>query len=124
MEQTNLDGLPTLHISTRSESLASWRATVLLPPGRYRFEDEVRVVGVVPLLSAPHSGARLRVGGTVPEKVSLAGDSNWQKLCCDFNVEQPLAKVELICELHSSAGEVWFSVPALCILRINKSYEN
>jgi hypothetical protein len=123
IEQTKFDGLTTLHILAQSESLASWHTIVLLPRGRYRFEDRVRVAGVKPLPFGAHSGARLRVGGGVQETVSLAGDSSWQDLAADFEVGQPLAKVELFCELRARAGEVWFDLTTMRVLRI-KSYEN
>ena len=119
MDQPKFDGLEALHISTRAESLASWRTTVLLPRGRYRFEDRVRVAGVEPLPLGTHSGARLRVSGSARETAALTGDSAWQNLTADFEVGQPLAKVELICELRARAGEVWFDLPALRVLRID-----
>jgi hypothetical protein len=83
----------------------------------------VRVAGVEPLPFGAHSGARLRVGGGVQVTVSLTGDSLWQDLATDFEVGQPLAKVELICELRARAGEVWFDLSTMRVLRI-KSYEN
>ena len=124
MDQTKLDGREALHISAHAESLASWRTTVLLPRGRYRFEDRVRVAGVEPLPFGTRSGARLRVGGGAREAASLTGDSAWQNLAVDFEAGQPLAKVELICELRARAGEVWFELPALRVLRIDQHYEN
>lgn len=121
MDQIKMDGVATLHILTRSESLGSWRTTVLLPPGRYRLVDRVRVAGVEPLTFGGHSGARLRVSGSVQGTASLAGDSSWQALAADFEVSQPQAKVELICELRARAGEAWFDAPALRVLRMDKN---
>jgi hypothetical protein len=120
IDQVKIDGLTTLHILARSKSLASWRTMVLLPRGRYRFEDRVRIAGVEPLPFGTQSGARLRVGGSVRETVSLTGDSSWQDLSCDFEVGQPMSKVELICELRARAGEVWFSLPVLRVLRTDQ----
>jgi hypothetical protein len=120
IDQAKIDGLTTLHILARAESLASWRTTVMLPRGQYRFQDRVRVAGVEPLPFGTHPGARLRVGGSVPETASLTGDSSWQDLAADFEVGQPMAKVELICELRARAGEVWFDESALRVLRIDK----
>ena len=124
IDREELNGLPTLHISARAESLASWRATVLLPHGRYRFADRVRVAGVKPLPSGANSGARLRIGGSLRAPASLTGDSAWQGLAADFDVGPPLAKVELICELRARAGEVWYDLTAMRVLRIDKNYEN
>lgn len=119
MEEASVDGLTTLHISARSESLASWRTSVLLPHGRYRFEGSVRVAGVEPLPSGAHQGARLRIGGSARDTTSLVGDSSWQDLTADFEVGPAPAKVELICELRARAGEAWFDLSALRVLRIN-----
>ena len=124
IDQAKIDGITTLHISARSDSLASWRATVLLPRGRYRFADRVRVAGVEPLPNGTHSGARLRVDGGVRETAALTGDSSWQDLSSDFEVGQTMGKVELICELRARAGEAWFDLPALRVLQIDKNYEN
>jgi len=120
MDQTNLGGLATLHISASAECMASWRTTIMIPRGRYRFEDRVRVVGVEPLPFGAHQGARLRVGGKAGETVSLTGNSDWRDLGADFEVGQPMEKVELICELRARAGEVWFNQPAMRVLRIDK----
>jgi len=122
LEQTQKDGLAALHISTRSESLASWRTTVLLPRGRYTFKDRVRVANVKPLPFGVHQGARLRIGGSVQQTIALTGDSAWQELSTGFEVAPPFAKVELVCELRAAAGEAWFDLSALQILRTD--YEN
>jgi len=119
VDQTQKDGRPALHISVQSESLASWRTTVLLPRGHYTFQDRVRVAGVAPLPFGMHQGASLRVGGTVGGAHALTGSSDWRELSSDFEVVQPMEKVELICELRAEAGEAWFDVSALQILRID-----
>jgi hypothetical protein len=120
MDQTAEDGLTALHIAARAESLASWRTTVLLPPGRYRFEDRVRVAGVKTLPSGQISGARLRVGGKSGATGALVGDSGWQKLSADFEISESTAKIELICELRARAGEAWFDLAAMRVLRVNE----
>jgi len=117
LDQTRKDGLATLHIAVHAESLASWRTTVLLPRGHYSFQDRVRVAGVAPLPFGAHQGASLRVGGTVGEAHSLMGSSDWRELSSDFEVGQPMERVELICELRAESGEAWFDVAALQILR-------
>lgn len=123
-DRPNFEGLPTLHLSVRADSLTSWQATVLLPHGRYRFVDRVRVAGVQPLPGGANPGACLRIGGSRRETVSLAGDSAWQDLAADFEVGPPLARVELICELRARAGEVWYDLTAMRVLRIDKNHEN
>jgi hypothetical protein len=44
---------------------------------------------------------------------SLTGDSAWQMMAADFQVEQPTEEVEFICELRARAGEVWFDLNSL-----------
>ncbi|HXP59277.1 MAG TPA: CotH kinase family protein, partial [Dongiaceae bacterium] len=56
-------GLSALHIVAGPQTLASWRARVLLEPGRYRFEGRAKVAGVKPLPSGRHQCAGLRIGG-------------------------------------------------------------
>jgi hypothetical protein len=120
IDQANCDGLTALHISALAGSLASWRTTVLLPPGRYRFTDRVRLAGVEPLPLGEHSGVELRVGGRAGAHAMLTGDSGWRDLSADFEVRPPMEKVELICELRARAGEVWFDLAALRVLQTDK----
>ncbi len=119
MDEVSCEGARALHISARKESLASWRTTVLLPRGQYRFEDRVRVAGVEALPTAEPSGARVRVSGSTAGILALAGDSAWQNLAADFEVGQPVAKVELICELRARAGQAWFDLAALRVLKMD-----
>ena len=117
MDEATVDGVAALHVTAHGESLASWRTTVLLAPGRYRFEDRVRVADIQPLPSGQPSGARLRIGGQAGPTAALTGEAGWQNLSVDFEVGQPLTKVELICELRARAGEVWFDRAALRVSR-------
>ena len=119
MERTNFDGHPTLHVMTRADAAASWRTSVLLSQGRYRFEGRAQVVGVQPLPYGTHQGAGLRIGGAVRQERSLIGDVSWQMLTADFAVEEPRAEVELVCELRAHSGEAWFDLDSLRVVRTN-----
>jgi hypothetical protein len=119
MDQAKIAGLAALHILTRSASSASWHAKVLIPRGHYRFEGRVRIAGVEPLPFGEHQGAGLRIGGRVRETVSFAGDASWQTLATGFEIVQPTQEVELICELRARAGEAWFDLNSLRVLRID-----
>jgi spore coat protein H len=106
-----------LHIVTKSESTASWRTKVLLSRGRYRFEGQVKVVGVKPLPFGQHQGAGLRVTGGVRES-GLMGDSEWRALSMEFEVTETTQDVELVCELRASSGEAWFGLESLKLMRL------
>ncbi len=112
------DGTPALEIVAREMTSADWRTKVVLAPGRYRFEGRVRVAGVKPLPFAAHSGARLRVGGSRRWSAELTGDSGWQLLEVEFDVERPRTEVELLCELRASGGNAWFDSRSLQVRRM------
>jgi hypothetical protein len=111
-------GIPTLHIVAGPQTLASWRAKALLERGRYRFEGRAKVAGVKPLASGIHQGAGLRIGGGVRQAANLLGDSSWQPLAVEFQVQEASREIELICELRASAGQAWFNLDSLRIVRL------
>jgi hypothetical protein len=110
-------GLSALHIVAGPQTLASWRAKALLEPGRYRFEGRAKVAGVKPLPSGAHQGAGLRIGGGLRQAANLIGNSSWQLLAAQFQVEKATREIELICELRASAGEAWFDLDSLRIVQ-------
>ena len=114
---TGPGGLSALHIVAGPQTLASWRTQALLQPGRYRFEGRARVAGVKPLPSGIHQGAGLRIGGGVRQGANLVGDSSWQPLAAQFQVEKTARQIELICELRASAGQAWFDLDSLRIVQ-------
>ncbi len=119
MDQVKGPGnLPSLHIVADAETLASWRARAIVGRGRYRFEGRARVAGVQPLPYGLHQGAGLRVGGNPRRMDSLTGDSSWQLLVAEFQVEQPTEEIDLICELRARAGEAWFALDSLKVVPI------
>jgi len=120
MEQTAAaDRTPALHIVARSGSGASWRTKLLLGRGHYRFEGQVMVSGVKPLPFGKYQGAGLRVAGNVRTSENMVGDSGWRALSEGFEVADETAEVELVCELRASAGEAWFGLESLRLVRIN-----
>lgn len=111
------DGRSALHIRAGPVTSASWRATVLLEPGRYRFEGQASSAGVRPLKFGKNSGAGLRVAGVVVGKPqALTGDSAWTRQAVEFDAGPDGA--ELICELRASAGEAWFEAESLRLTRL------
>jgi hypothetical protein len=122
LEQTaGPDGRRSLRIAVGADGkcTSSWRARVELEPGRYRFEARVRTRGVVPLPDPPArtpkgEGAGVRVSGSRqarPNKV--IGDTDWQTVEYEFQVEGPSKEVELVCELRATRGEAWFDFASL-----------
>ena len=118
MEQAKTpDGIPGLRIVAGAETAASWRTRALLNRGHYRFEGRCRVAGVKPLPHGIHQGAGLRIGGGVRQVDDLLGDSPWRMLTASFQVDSDAQETEFICDLRASAGEAWFDLESLRIVR-------
>ena len=117
-QATSPDGTPSLHILARTDTQASWRTTAKLQRGRYHFRGRARVSGVQPLSFGVHQGAGLRVGGKDRQSPNLVGDCSWRELKAEFQVDNDVAEVELICELRASGGEVWFDLASLRLFKI------
>ncbi len=113
------DHLAALHIVARAASGASWRTSVLLSRGRYRFEGLVKVAGVKPLPYGRYQGAGLRVAGSFRESENLVGDAGWRPLSAEFSVTEETQEVELVCELRASGGEAWFGSDSLRLVQIH-----
>jgi len=119
MEQAaSPEGTRALHIFARSDTLASWRTKALLTRGRYRFAGKVRVKAVEPLGYGVHQGAGLRLSGSRRKCADLVGNSSWQELETEFEIDSQAEQVELICELRASRGEAWFELDSLRVLRV------
>jgi hypothetical protein len=119
LDQISFEDKTTLHLRLeQGDGMASWRARVSLPEGKYRFEGLARTAQVVGLTNAVErgNGAGLRVSG---EKRSnhLTGDSTWTRLEHDFAVEAGGEEKELVCELRGRKGEVWFDAGSLRLRR-------
>ena len=112
------DGIAALHIIAAPETAASWRTKAFLSPGRYRFEGKAKVGGVKPLPFGRHQGVGLRVSGSERQATNLIGDSSWRVLATEFQVNSNMSEVEFICELRASAGEAWYDVNSLRVVRV------
>jgi len=98
-------------------SSGSWRARVVLDPGRYQFEGRVKLMGVTVDSADPRGGAGLRISkGAMPRK--LAGTSEWKEYKYAFQVGDQASEVELVCELRATAGEAWFDAGSLRLVRM------
>ena len=114
------DGKDVLIIMTKSETSASWKSTVLLDRGRYRFEGRAKVSGVKPLPQGIHQGAGLRLVGRQRQSPDLVTPNAWQTLSEEFEVESDHAEIQLLCELRAAAGEAWFDLGSLRLVRLSQ----
>ncbi len=119
MESAGNHGGPNLlGIRSGARTTASWRTRVMLPPGSYRFEGRVRTLGVTALPFGRHHGATLRIAGTDAAAERLTGDTPWRQLATSFTVQGPARRVDLLCELRASSGELWVDRDSLRLLRL------
>lgn len=112
------EGKLALEIVAGPRTAASWRTTVRLSAGRYRFRGETRVAGVKPLPFGEHQGASLRVSGQAQHSAKLIGTSGWEMLSVDFEVSRPDEEMAFRCELRASGGEAWFDRDSLSLVRL------
>ncbi len=118
LDEGTEDGRPVLKIGCDGvNSNGSWRALVLLEPGRYRFSGKVRALGIVPRDDSPVSGGFLRIsrsrGGN-----GVLGDVDWTAVQQDFSIEETQREITLVCELHALKGEIWFDKESLRLERL------
>ena len=98
--------------------MASWRTKVLLAPGKYLFEGELRGAGIVSRTNDIGLGAGLRISQGRRSDNKLEGDSEWKLVEYPINVEGLESDVELVCELRALKGDVWIDVNSLRLRRL------
>ncbi|HMS15698.1 MAG TPA: CotH kinase family protein, partial [Planctomycetota bacterium] len=100
--------------------LASWRRSVLLAKGRYRFSTVASVREVVALTEedAPGSLVGLRTSGTKREG-GLGGTASLKNLTFEFEVEEDMRDVELVAEIRAKSGRVTFQVGSMKLTRLS-----
>jgi hypothetical protein len=120
MVQTNApDGPASLCIRAGPVTSASWRTTVLLGAGHYRFEGAVSTTGVEPLNFGKNQGATLRVTGFPRgQQGHPTGNTRWQTVRVEFEVRSE-QEVELVCELRARSGDAWFDSDSLRLIRLD-----
>ena len=117
INQANVDGRNCLHIEAAGGSMSSWRTTVQLPAGKYRFEAVAKTAGVVALDDEKGKGAGLRISGSSGKRpVGLEGDSGWKPVQYEF--ETPDGAVVLVAELRASKGDAWFALDSLQLVKL------
>jgi hypothetical protein len=105
-----------LHISApRSKTAGSWRTRLQLERGSYRFEGEIRVKDVQPMVE--ESGAGLRISGGRPVR-ELSGSADWRPFAYQFRIGES-REVEFVCELSALEGDAWFDAQKLQVVRVD-----
>jgi spore coat protein H len=115
-----LDGRPTLRIQAVEPSAGSWRTRVMLEAGEYRFEARVKTSGVESVPDPKKGeGAGIRHSGTQkPRDNKVVGTTDWQALAYPFTVQVTGEEIWLLCELRASAGEAWFDLESLKLVKV------
>jgi hypothetical protein len=136
----------SLHLRTVGNSAESCQRALWLEAGYYRIEGRVRTKGVKAPSGAENSGAGFRVISVrkpttgvnwdwFPYRESreyekrremvppggkddrVIGDSDWKPLSYDFDLHQPMADVQVFCELRAEKGEAWFDPDSIRLVR-------
>jgi spore coat protein H len=136
-----------LHLTaTDANSPVSIATTVWLEAGYYRVEGRVKAKRIVAQSGDAASGAGFRViskrkpsEGTTwdwfPFRESrdlekradmlppgaqndrVIGDSDWKQIKYDFDLRQPMADLQVLCELRAKKGEAWFDPASIRLVR-------
>lgn len=117
IDQAKVDGKSCLHVTAEGASTNSWRSTVHLPAGKYRFEALAKTAAVAATDDGKGKGASLRISGAGANRgQGLAGDSGWKQITYEFETGE--ADVTLVAELRATKGEAWFATDSLQIVRL------
>jgi len=111
------DSKGVLRIIAGAKTSASWRTTVKLKQGLYRFQGRVKVIGVTALPFGNSHGAGLRAAGKTQRSAELMDTSDWEELKTEFEVYAGEEEVMLICQLRANSGEAWFDKASLSLVR-------
>lgn len=118
-EVTDAENGTCLRIQAGPTTSASWRSSIRLPRGTYRFEGLVRTDGVRPLGFGKNNGGFLDVrGGRISGVQPVPTNSGWTLAQVRFEVQQDEADVEMLCALRASGGSAWFRTSSLRLLRM------
>ncbi len=113
------ENLETLSLRIESGTAVtggSWRASVSLPAGRYRFTARARVSGTADSTTLPNTvGVAIRISGNnVTQRFSV--NDRWEALEHRFTVREP-GDIQLVCELRAAQGHAWFDLQSLQLIR-------
>jgi hypothetical protein len=135
-----------LHLAASGPGAGAWATTVWLEEGNYRIEGRIKTRGVVGDRSNPLAGVGFRVWSHrkatagvhwswfpysesrdslrrgelaatnfVPRRI--VGTTDWTDVNYRIELRQPIADLDVLCELYGSGGEAWFDLKSLKIVR-------
>ena len=146
-QDASADSGGSLHLNSHGNGgPQAAQTTVWLEAGYYRLEGRVRTKGVKISSGEQSSGAGFRVvslrkptagvnwdwfpyresrdyevRGEMPSPIGrndrLIGDSDWKPIAYDFELHQPMADLQFLCELRAEKGEAWFDPDSLRLTR-------
>ena len=118
LDKATDSGKEALHIRANGQAIASWRAKVLLDPGKYRLVGNVRTAGLASIKDDKGEGAGLRISGSQEPRANHArGDTSWKELQYEFRVPGQ-DEITLIAEVRASGGEAWFDLGSLKLVKL------
>lgn len=118
-EEVELEGEKrayTIGCGPGGRCVASWRRRILLGKGTYTFHATVKTKDVAAIDDEKGSAAGLRVSGSSRTN-TLSGTSKWKPMEYEFRVEEDVREVELVAELRTTRGQVWFDAESLHLSR-------
>lgn len=139
----------TLYLAAHHGAVvAMWRTTVWLEEGTYRVTGRIRTRDVVTAAEVARAGASLHVcsrrkinagvhwdwfpyresrdpetRGEIPPVHGVAprtGTTDWTEVSYEFELRQPMADLEISCELRAESGEAWFDPGSLRLTRTKR----
>jgi hypothetical protein len=117
LDEQNVEGKHCLHIRADAAAAASWRRSIALAPGRYRFEAIVKTADVAAGGDDTGEGAGLRISGGKRKGMNgVTGSAAWQKVAFEFDATG--GDVVLVAELRSGKGEAWFQTESLQLVKL------
>lgn len=99
---------------------ASFRTKVRLARGRYRFDARMKTEGVVAVMEEKGFGAGVRLSGGNRTN-NATGTTDWHVVSHEFEITQDLQEVELVAELHSTAGSAEFDLNSMRIYSLKST---
>ena len=99
-----------------SSCVASWRRTLVLPEGTYRFSAELDIRDVKPLEDGAQSGAGIRISGSGRDH-GRAGTGGFKILTYEFQVDEESREVVLVAELRAARGRARFRADGFTLER-------
>lgn len=111
----SIEGRGVLYLRADGQVNISWRKNILLAPGNYFFEGRVRTANVKGT-DDPSTAAGLRISGQ-KRALKIDGTKDWQPFKYEIPAFGGLQEMTLVCELVGSAGEAWFDLESLKLIR-------